>query len=250
MKTQIVVIDYGAGNVKSVCNALDRLNALYEISGDPKVVAQAKKVIFPGVGAAGATMAVLRERGLDEAIRNLRVPVLGICLGMQLLFEKSEEGEAKGLGILPGVVKKFNAKQRLESVPIFGHRGSFAPAANARYASRQSSRVAGTKPIVAAELSKSVPRLFADVLTIPQIGWNLVKFADPKSLLIKNIPDESYFYFVHSYAVPLCDWTTGVAFYGQPFTAMLQKDNFFGTQFHPEKSGEVGRQLLANFLDL
>jgi len=215
---KIVIIDYGAGNVKSVCNALDRLNESYEVSGDFQVVARAEKVIFPGVGAAGATMAVLRERGLDEAIRKLRVPVLGICLGMQLLFEKSEEGEAQGLGILPGIVKKIQAR-------------------------------AG--------------------LTIPQIGWNLVKFADQtrseakcpsifsltrrefrNESLSKDIPDESYFYFVHSYAVPLCEFTTGVAFYGQPFTAMLQKDNFFGTQFHPEKSGEVGRQLLANFLDL
>jgi glutamine amidotransferase len=203
---KIVVIDYGAGNVKSVCNALDRLDALYEISGDSKVVAQAEKVIFPGVGAAGATMAVLRERGLDEAIRGLRVPVLGICLGMQLLFEKSEEGDTKGLGILPGVVKKFNAIQRWEAV--------------------------------------------STTLKIPQIGWNLVKFADSKSPLIKDIPDESYFYFVHSYAAPLCEFTTGVAFYGQPFTAMIQKDNFFGTQFHPEKSGDVGQQLLGNFLNL
>lgn len=192
----ITLIDYDAGNLKSVQNALDRLGEPYEVTSDPEVVAKAEKVIFPGVGAAGSAMKVLEERGLVEALCSVKVPVLGICLGMQLLFDSSEEDEAKSLGVVPGRVQRFKCD-----------------------------------------------------LKVPQIGWNMVKFAG-NCPLFKGIPDESYFYFVHSYAAPLIDDTIGVTFYGQPFTSVLQKENFYGVQFHPEKSGEIGLQLIRNFITL
>ncbi len=190
----ITIIDYQAGNLRSVTNALDRLDAAYEITDDPVVVIRAEKVIFPGVGAAGPAMQVLRERGLDEALRNLKVPVLGICLGLQLLFEESEEGKVSCLGIIPGRV------QRLKNPKV------------------------------------------------PQIGWNLVKWAQFD--LSGGIPDQSYFYFVNSFVAPLCEATTGVSFYGEMFSSVVQKDNFYGVQFHPEKSSEMGLKLLSNFLEL
>lgn len=192
-----VVIDYGGGNLCSVQNALERLKVEYVVSADPTVVARAERVIFPGQGAAGQAMSALRERGLDDAIRNLKMPYLGICIGMQVLYEKSEEGNTSTLGVLSGCLSRFSSQ----------------------------------------------------TLKIPQMGWNTVKFAD-KNPLFNDISDESYFYFVHSYAADLSPETIGVSFYGQPFTSVVQKDNFFGVQFHPEKSGDVGQQLLRNFLTL
>lgn len=192
-----VLIDYGGGNLCSLQNALDRLGIDSIITADSRLIASADRVIFPGQGAAGQAMAALRERGLEDVIRTLKVPYLGICIGMQLLYDHSEEGDTETLGIFSGALRRFRSA----------------------------------------------------TLKIPQIGWNIVKFAG-NSPLLKNIEDESYFYFVHSYAADLSPETTGVAFYGQPFTAIVQKDNFFGVQFHPEKSGTVGQQLLRNFLDL
>jgi imidazole glycerol-phosphate synthase subunit HisH len=192
----IVVIDYGGGNVRSVQNALDRLNVDYEVTNDPEVVANASKVIFPGQGAAGQAMQAIESLGLADVIKSLTVPYLGICIGMQILFEKSEEGMVECLGVLPGTLKRFNSKD----------------------------------------------------LKIPQMGWNKVKFSG-KSVLFKNIEDMASFYFVHSYVADLCDSTVGVTLYGQPFTSIVQKDNFYGSQFHPEKSGDVGSQLLLNFIE-
>ena len=193
----ITIIDYGAGNLKSVQNALDRLGATYEVTDDPAVVAKAEKVIFPGVGAAGSAMKELRRRGLAGPLKNLKVPLLGICLGMQLLFEFSEEDETKCLGIFLGQVNRFEDEN----------------------------------------------------LKVPQMGWNAVKFGG-NCPLFKDVPDESYFYFVHSYFAPLLTETCGVSLYGRPFSAAVQKDNFYGLQFHPEKSGEVGLQILRNFIEL
>jgi imidazole glycerol-phosphate synthase subunit HisH len=190
----ITIIDYQAGNLRSVTNALDRLGASYEITDDPEVVRRAQKVIFPGVGAAGPAMQVLRKQGLGEVLRNLKVPVLGICLGLQLLFEQSAEGEVDCLGIIPGCVRRLQNPK------------------------------------------------------VPQIGWNLVKWAG--SDLGKDIPDQSYFYFVNSFVAPLCVATSGVSFYGEMFSSVVQKENFYGVQFHPEKSGEVGLKLISNFLEL
>lgn len=190
----ITIIDYRAGNLQSVKNALDRLGAVYEITDDPIKVAKASKVIFPGVGSAGAAMRVLCENGLDEVLRALKVPVFGICLGMQLLFEESAEGGVPCLGVIPGKVKRLKNEK------------------------------------------------------VPQIGWNLVKWAGFD--LSSEIPDESYFYFVNSYVAPICEATAGVSFYGEMFSSVVQKENFYGVQFHPEKSGEMGLKLISNFLAL
>lgn len=176
----IAIIDYNAGNTESVANALARLGVEYQITGDPKAVARADKIIFPGVGAAGAAMKELKERRLDQVFKKARQPVLGICLGLQLLAEFSDENNTKCLGIIPGRVIKF-----------------------------------------------------LDDLKVPQIGWNRV--------------GKDYFYFVHSYYLPVGAYTVGIATYGIPFSAIVRKDNFYATQFHPEKSGEAGLKLLHNF---
>ncbi|MDP2624915.1 MAG: imidazole glycerol phosphate synthase subunit HisH [Candidatus Peregrinibacteria bacterium] len=197
----ITVIDYGGGNLRSVQNALERLDLElgvdYDVSSNPEVIVCASKIIFPGQGAAGQAMQALRARGLIEVIRGLSVPYLGICIGMQVLFDSSEEDETECLGIVSGGLERFRS----------------------------------------------------ETLKIPQMGWNTLKFAG-NGPLFKAIPDESCFYFVHSYVAGLSEDTVGVSMYGQPFTAMVQKDNFFGTQFHPEKSGEIGLQLIRNFLEL
>lgn len=190
----ITIIDYKAGNLASLQNALVSLGAEFEVTNDPKKVTAATKIIFPGQGAAGSGMAELERAGLVEVLKNTEAPFLGICLGMQLLFEISEEGDTKGLGIISGTVKKLQT-----------------------------------------------------TLKIPQMGWNLVQFLRP-SPLTKDIPTESYFYFANSYVAPIGDSTAGVAYYGGPFTAIVEHKHFFGTQFHPEKSGKPGLQLLANFL--
>jgi glutamine amidotransferase len=193
----LVVIDYGGGNLKSVASALDRLAVPYVVSSDPKVVAEASCVIFPGQGAAGQVMAQLKKTGLDEVIRSLTVPYLGICIGMQILYEATEEdGGTTLLGIVDGVQARFDQPK----------------------------------------------------LKIPQMGWNAVKFSG-YSRLFEGIPDESDFYFVHSYRAPLLKTTLGVSWYGGPFTAVVQQDNFYGVQFHPEKSGDWGQRLLRNFIE-
>lgn len=194
----ITIIDYNAGNLRSVQNALQRLGASYIVTSSPRIVAKASKVIFPGVGAAGAAMAVLRKKGLDQAITALKVPTLGICVGMQLLFEKCAEDDTQALGILKGTVARFDEKNGIK---------------------------------------------------VPHIGWNRVKLAG-KSALTKKIPDESSFYFVHSYAAPVSEDAIGITLYGRSFAAIVQKKNFYGVQFHTEKSGEAGIQLLSNFLAL
>jgi len=193
----IVLVDYNAGNVTSLLYALKRLGAEVQVSSDPEVLSKASKIIFPGQGAAGAGMAALKERGLVEVLRKTTVPFLGICLGMQLLFESSEEDGTDGLGLVEGRVGRFENKN----------------------------------------------------FKIPHMGWNLVKYSGG-SPLFKDIPDESFFYFAHSYRAPLGDTTQGVTFYGEPFSSIVQKNNFFGVQFHPEKSGEMGLQVLSNFIRL
>ena len=194
----ITLIDYGGGNVRSLTNALDRLGAVYQVTSDPVLVAQASCVIFPGQGAAGQGMERLRGQGLVEGLKNFTMPFFGICIGMQLLFDSTAEDNVEGLGMVSGRLERFSSP----------------------------------------------------TLKIPQMGWNRVAFAGD-SPLFKGIPNESFFYFIHSYAAPLAgEWTLGVSFYGQPFTSVLEKENFFGVQFHPEKSGEVGLQLLRNFLEL
>lgn len=195
MKT--VIIKYNAGNVQSVMYALERLGAGYLLSDDEAEIRSADKVIFPGVGEASTAMAHLRERGLDKIIPTLTQPVLGTCIGMQLLCRHSEENDTTCMGVFDIDVRRFPAYEDLK---------------------------------------------------VPHTGWNsLTSLTGP---LTAGLPDEAYVYFVHSYAADVCDYTTAVCHYGRPFSAMLQKDNFYAAQFHAEISGNVGQQVLENFLKL
>ncbi len=191
----IAIIDYKAGNTGSVQNALDRLGVDSIITADPAKIKQAKGVIFPGQGRAGPAMQQLKRTGLDKLIPNLKQPFLGICLGMQLLADTSEEDSTACLGIVPGICRKFPA-----------------------------------------------------TLKTPQLGWNRVNFTQA-SLLAANIKDGEYFYFVNSYYFDSEDAVAGTTAYGFDFPSFVQKDNFFAVQFHPEKSGEAGEQLLRNFCE-
>ena len=190
---KIAIIKYNAGNIKSVSNALTRLNVEHSITDNPDEILAADKVIFPGVGEASTTMEYLGKKNLDLLIRELKHPVLGICLGMQLMCRHSEEGDTPCLGIFDLPVKKFDTE-----------------------------------------------------LKIPHMGWN--SLADVKSPLLDKSLEGQYVYFVHSFYVPVAKETAAVSHYGIPFSAALQKNNFFATQFHPEKSGDVGERILKNFL--
>lgn len=191
----IVIIKYNAGNITSVQNALERLGYSSIVTDEPKLIQQAEKVIFPGVGEASKAMQYLKEKGLDEVIKNLKQPVLGICLGQQLLCTFSEEGNTECLGIFDVRVKKFE------------------------------------------------PRL-----KVPHMGWNTLEVQN--SELYNGILSEENFYFVHSYYAEVSQETTAVCDYIVPFSASMQKGNFYATQFHPEKSSLAGEQLLLNFLQL
>lgn len=194
----VAIIKYNAGNICSVSYALQRLGVEAVVTDDKKLVEQASHVIFPGVGEALTTMDYLRAHHLDELICNLKQPVLGICLGMQLMCQHSEEGDAKCLGIFDANVRRF------------------------------------------------VPQKHED--KVPQMGWNSIH--DLRSDLFKGLNGEPFVYFVHSYYVPLNDYTAATTDYILPFSASLHKDNFYATQFHPEKSGKVGETILTNFLNL
>lgn len=193
---ETIIIDYGAGNVFSVATALERFGVRSALTSDPDVIRRAERVIFPGVGQAGQAMERLVRTGLDEVIPRLTVPVLGICLGMQLMCARSEEGQTEGLGIFPLDVKKFGG---------------------------------GVK--------------------VPHMGWN--NLTELKGPLFKGLGEEATrMYFVHSYYVPVSGFSAAVCDYGFAFSAALEKDNFFGCQFHPEKSSAMGQAVLKNFLKL
>lgn len=194
---KIAIIDYKAGNTRSVQFALERLGVSAVLTKDPELLAVADKVIFPGVGEARSAMTYLKKEGLDVAIKNLVQPVLGICLGMQLLCAFSEEGNVEGLNIFPVRVKRF------------------------------------------------IPH---SSLKVPHIGWNTLTCNSVP--LLAGLPMDSYAYFVHSYYVELGAYTIATCSYGGDFSAALQKDNFYATQFHPEKSNQIGTQILKNFLAL
>ena len=192
----IAIIDYDAGNIRSVGNALERLGAEYELTANPARILAADKVILPGVGNAAAAMARLQERGLCGLIKSLRRPVLGICVGMQLMCRDSEEGPVQGLGIFDAHVRRFPE----------------AP---------------GVK--------------------IPHMGWNALGNLDSK--LFRGMDGGTFVYFVHSYRADLCPDTIATCRYGDGlFSAALKYENFYGTQFHPEKSGSAGAAILQNFI--
>lgn len=198
---KIVIIKYNAGNIESVNNALNRLGVDAEITADHNKIKSADKVIFPGVGEASTTMNYLRKHGLDELIVSLQQPVLGICLGLQLMCSHSEEGDTKCLGIFDEPVKRF------------------------------------------------IPKPGEEFLTkVPHMGWNAL--TEVKGDLLPEIMKGEYVYFVHSYYAGLGEHTAAVTNYIAPFSAALQKDNFYATQFHPEKSGKVGAAILKNFLEI
>jgi len=192
----IAVVDSGGANISSVLHAMRRLGAEPAFTSDPAVIRAADRVILPGVGAAGRAMQVLGEYGLVDVIRGLTQPVLGICLGMQLLFESSEEDDARMLGLIPG---------RLQRLPES-----------------------------------------AD-LRVPHMGWNAISNlrADP---LTDSLADR-WFYFVHSFAAPIGDWTLSTATHGVPFSAVVRHGNFHGVQFHPERSAAAGAILLRHFME-
>jgi glutamine amidotransferase len=192
---KIVQIDYGAGNVKNIQFAFERFGYSPALSSDPDEIMNADKVIFPGVGEASNAMDKLRKSGLDVVIPRLTQPVLGICLGMQLLCDTSEENVTQGLGIFDQQVKRFS-----------------------------------------------------NAVKVPQIGWNSIH--ELRTQLFDNVAENEFMYLVHSYYVPLCKETIAVSDYEVPYSAAIQKDNFYGVQFHPEKSSVAGEQILKNFLSL
>ena len=195
----IAIIDYDTGNLRSVCNALERIGAEYCLTDDHEVILQADRVLLPGVGEASSAMAKLQERGLCELIRSLKVPVLGICIGMQLMCRHSEEGDVECLGIFDSSVRRF------EACPQKG-------------------------------------------VKVPHMGWNGIRSL--RTPLFDGLSDGEFVYFVHSFAADVCQDSMAVSENGRDFSAALHKGNFYGVQFHPEKSGEVGEKILRNFMKL
>ena len=192
---KIAIIDYGAGNVQSVLFALERLGFVGIVTNDWITIKSADKVIFPGVGEASSAMKMLQESGLDVLIPTLKQPVLGICLGMQLMCKHSEEGNTNGLGIFDVNVVKFSQEVK-----------------------------------------------------VPQMGWNTIY--NLKSPLFTGIKENEFMYLVHSFYAPLSENTIATTNYELEYSTALQRDNFYGVQFHPEKSGIFGEQILKNFLNL
>lgn len=194
---KVAIVKYNAGNICSVINAVKRLGIEPLLTDDPEELRTADKVIFPGQGEASNTMQYLRERGLDKLILSLKQPVLGICIGMQLLCRHSEEQDTDCLGVFDVEVKRFRPTKHEDKVP--------------------------------------------------QMGWN--EIYDTKSALYEGFEKNEFVYFVHSYYVPLCEHTIATTDYVQSYSSSLHKDNFYATQFHPEKSGSVGERILRNFIN-
>jgi len=212
----IAIVNYDTGNIRSVTNALVRVGCTEWIYTDDKaLLAQADKVILPGVGEASSAMAKLAERGLDTFIPTLTQPVLGICVGTQLMCQSSEEGDVECMGIFRTKVKKFDSRQPSVNVPD------------------------GKLSTLNSQLS---------TLKVPHMGWNQI--TDLCTPLFNHIDEGAYIYYVHSYYPELCNDTIATSHYINAFSGALGRDNFFGTQFHPEKSGTIGAQILKNFLEL
>lgn len=196
-RVDITIIDYGIGNLKSICFSLDRIGATYELTNNKEQIQNAQRVLLPGVGEASTAMAELEKLDLIETIKALKVPVLGICLGMQLLCESSEEGNVNCLNIIPVKAKKFIPKGDIK---------------------------------------------------VPHTGWNTIDRL--KSPLLLDIEENEYLYFVHSYYVEDSEYTIANCFYSLDFSAAIANLNFYGCQFHPEKSGATGEKILRNFIQL
>lgn len=194
----LIIIKYNAGNIQSVLYALERIGVEAIVTDDHALIKSADKVIFPGVGEASSAMRYLKERGLDELLKSLTQPVLGVCLGMQLMCSYSEENDTECLGIFEEKVKQF-------------------------------------KPTDSS-------------IKVPQIGWNNIY--NLKTNLFKKVAEESYCYFVHGYYAALGEHTIATTDYIQPYSSALHKNNFYGVQFHPEKSADTGEKILKNFLEL
>ena len=192
----IAVVDSGGANISSVLHALRRLGAEPRFTADPAVIGAAERVILPGVGAAGRAMEVLHSHGLVEVIRGLTQPVLGICLGMQLLFESSEEDHARLIGLIPARLRRLPDREDLR---------------------------------------------------VPHMGWNAIAATRPDRLT--DDLDGNWFYFVHSFAAPVGEWTLATSKHGRPFSAIVRQENFYGAQFHPERSARAGASLLKRFLE-
>ena len=192
------IIQYNAGNIQSVLYALERLGVTATVTDDPSIIQASDKVIFPGVGEASTAMTYLKERNLDQLIVSLTQPVLGICLGMQLMCQHSAENDTNSLGIFEEQVLAFKATEMIQKVP--------------------------------------------------QIGWNNIM--NLKTDLFKAVPENSFAYFVHGFYAGLGDNTIATTDYIQAYSSGLHKDNFYGVQFHPEKSAEIGEQIIQNFLAL
>lgn len=195
---KVSIVKYNAGNIFSVINSLERLGVEPIWTDDPEIIMSSDRVIFPGQGEARTAMEYLRSHKLDQVIANLKQPVLGICIGQQLLCQHSEEGDTDCIGIFPINVRRFQPERHEQKVPA--------------------------------------------------MGWNAL--TDLKTDLYKGLTEKDYVYFVHSYYCEMCDYTIATANYIHPYSASLHKDNFFATQFHPEKSGRVGETIIKNFLEL
>lgn len=195
----IAIVNTGGANLASVSNALDRIGQPWALTCDPATIQAADQVILPGVGAAGHSMQRLRDAGLLDVLRGLTQPTLGICLGMQLLFERSEEDDVECLGVLPGTVRRMHPRPGLR---------------------------------------------------VPHMGWNQVTPTTDDDPLLAELQAPLYAYFVHGYAAPMGDWVRATVAHGEPLPAAVRSGNFYGCQFHPERSGEPGAHILKNFASL
>jgi len=221
---KVAVVKYNAGNIFSVLHALQRIGVEPVLTDSPVELRSADRVIFPGQGEAASAMYYLREHGLDRLIPTLTQPVLGICIGQQLMCQHSEEGNVDCLGIFDAEVKRFVPLRHEDKIPHMGWNSlTFHVGGQEARSKEQENTFCPNKPLAPRSL--------------------------PLTPLFRGLGEE-YVYFVHSYYVPVCEHTAAVSEYIHPFSAAMQKDNFFATQFHPEKSGAVGQQILKNFLEM